>query len=82
LIKGAKIHISGGEQTITENIVHMVLAKIKGAPAGVKGISLFIVPKLRLSETGGLGERNGVALAGLIHKLGLPWNDLNGLEFR
>ena len=81
LIKGAKIYISGGEQNITENIVHMVLAKIKGAPAGVKGISLFIVPKLRLSETGGLGERNGVALAGLIHKLGYRGTTSTALSF-
>jgi len=81
LIKGAKIYISGGEQNITENIVHMVLAKIKGAPAGVKGISLFIVPKLRLSETGGLGERNGVALADLIHKLGYRGTTSTALSF-
>jgi len=59
----------------------MVLAKIKGAPAGVKGISLFIVPKLRLSETGGLGERNGVALADLIHKLGYRGTTSTALSF-
>jgi len=64
-ISGRKMWISGGEQEITENIVHMVLAKIPGGPAGVKGISLFIVPKLRPD-----GTRNDVTLAGLNHKMG------------
>lgn len=61
---GQKMFISGGDHDLTENIVHMVLARIEGAPAGVKGISLFLVPKW-------LGEqRNDVALAGLLHKMG------------
>ncbi|SFM34273.1 acyl-CoA dehydrogenase [Marinobacter zhejiangensis] len=81
LIKGAKIFISGGEQSITENIVHMVLAKIKGAPAGVKGISLFIVPKFRVDAEGNPGERNGVSLAGLIHKLGYRGTTSTALSF-
>ncbi|NVD36113.1 acyl-CoA dehydrogenase [Marinobacter lutaoensis] len=81
LIKGAKIYISGGEQAITENIVHMVLARIKGAPAGVRGISLFIVPKFRVDEQGALGERNGVGLAGLIHKLGYRGTTSTALSF-
>lgn len=81
LIKGAKIYISGGEQEITENIVHMVLAKIKGAPAGVKGISLFIVPKFRTDEQGNRLDRNGVALAGLIHKLGYRGTTSTALSF-
>ncbi|MDX1635883.1 MAG: acyl-CoA dehydrogenase, partial [Marinobacter sp.] len=81
LIKGAKIYISGGEQSITENIVHMVLAKIKGAPAGVKGISLFIVPKFLSDDDGRLTERNGVALAGLIHKLGYRGTTSTALSF-
>lgn len=81
LIKGAKIFISGGEQSITENIVHMVLAKIKGAPAGVKGISLFIVPKFRVADDGAPGERNGVSLAGLIHKLGYRGTTSTALSF-
>ena len=67
---GQKMYISGGDQSITENIVHMVLAKIKGAPAGVKGISLFICPKVLVNDDGSLGERNDVALAGLLHKMG------------
>jgi len=81
LIRGAKIYISGGEQSITENIVHMVLARIKGAPAGVKGISLFIVPKFHVDEHGNVGERNGVGLAGLIHKLGYRGTTSTALSF-
>jgi butyryl-CoA dehydrogenase len=81
LVKGAKIYISGGEQSITDNIVHMVLARIKGAPAGVKGISLFIVPKFLVDEEGNLTERNGVNLAGLIHKLGYRGTTSTALSF-
>jgi len=69
-IKGQKMYISGGDQDITENIVHLVLARIEGAPKGVKGISLFIVPKVHTNEDGSLGERNDVNLAGLLHKMG------------
>lgn len=69
-IKGNKIFISGGDHELTENIVHLVLARIKGAPKGIKGISLFIVPKILLNEDGSLGERNDVHLAGLFHKMG------------
>ena len=67
---GQKMFISGGDQDLTENIVHMVLARIQGAPAGVKGISLFLVPKVLPGEGGGPGTRNDVALAGLLHKMG------------
>jgi butyryl-CoA dehydrogenase len=74
-LRGNKMWISAGEHEITENIIHLVLAKIPGPdgklPPGVKGISLFIVPKRMVNERGGLtGERNDVALAGLNHKLG------------
>ena len=74
-LRGNKMWISGGEHEITENIVHLVLAKIPGAdgklPAGTKGISLFIVPKWLANDQAELtGERNDVALAGLNHKLG------------
>ncbi|NIB42247.1 acyl-CoA dehydrogenase [Pseudomaricurvus alkylphenolicus] len=69
-IFGQKMFISGGDQSITENIIHMVLAKIEGAPAGSKGISLFICPKFNVNEDGSLGERNDVVLAGLLHKMG------------
>ena len=67
---GTKIWISGGDHEMTENIVHLVLARIEGAPAGTKGISLFIVPKFLLNADGSTGQRNGVVLGGLIHKMG------------
>ncbi|WNV75113.1 acyl-CoA dehydrogenase [Geodermatophilus sp. DSM 44513] len=67
---GNKMWISGGDHELTENIVHLVLAKIPGGPPGVKGISLFIVPKVLVREDGSLGERNDVVLAGLNHKMG------------
>ena len=67
---GQKMFISGGDHELTDNIVHMVLARIEGAPAGVKGISLFLVPKVLVNEDGSLGARNDVALAGLLHKMG------------
>jgi butyryl-CoA dehydrogenase len=67
---GTKMWISGGDHDLSENIVHLVLAKIPGAPAGVKGISLFIVPKKLLAEDGSIGERNDVVLAGINHKMG------------
>ncbi len=69
-ISGTKMWISGGEHELSENIVHLVLARIKGAPAGVKGISLFIVPRYRVGEDGEVGESNNVVLAGLNHKMG------------
>lgn len=69
-IQGTKMWISGGEQEISETIVHLVLAKIPGGPPGVKGISLFIVPKHRVGPDGALGERNNVTLVGLNHKMG------------
>ncbi len=69
-ITGSKMWISGGEHTLAENIVHMVLAKIPGGPPGVKGISLFVVPKRRVNDDGSLGDSNHVALAGLNHKMG------------
>jgi len=67
---GNKMWISAGEHDLSENIVHLVLAKIPGAPLGVKGISLFIVPKKLVNADGSLGERNDVVLAGLNHKMG------------
>jgi butyryl-CoA dehydrogenase len=67
---GSKMWISGGDHELSETIVHMVLARIAGAPAGPKGISLFVVPKHLLDGDGRPGERNDVALAGLNHKLG------------
>lgn len=69
-LTGTKIWISGGDQDISENIVHLVLARIAGAPDGVRGISLFAVPKRRVDAEGVPGDANGVALGGLIHKMG------------
>lgn len=80
-LKGNKIYISGGDHELSDNIVHLVLAKIQGAPAGVKGISLFVVPKYRLDDTGNPGERNDVALAGLIHKMGYRGTTSTALSF-
>lgn len=67
---GTKIFISAGDHDLGENIVHLVLARIKGGPAGVAGISLFIVPKILVGPDGALGAPNDVTLAGLIHKMG------------
>jgi alkylation response protein AidB-like acyl-CoA dehydrogenase len=69
-IRGNKIFISGGDHELSENIVHLVLARIPGGPPGVKGISLFTVPKFHVNDDGSRGARNDVALAGLIHKMG------------
>jgi butyryl-CoA dehydrogenase len=80
-LKGNKIYISAGDHQLSKNIVHLVLAKIQGAPAGVKGISLFAVPKFRLDANGDPAERNDVALAGLIHKLGYRGTTSTALSF-
>jgi butyryl-CoA dehydrogenase len=74
-ISGAKIFISGGDHDLTENIVHMTLARIDGAPPGVKGVSLFCVPKRRLTADGLVD--NDVSVAGVIHKIG--WRGLPSL---
>jgi len=70
-LNGTKIFISGGEHDLTENIVHFVLARIDGAPAGTQGISLFLVPKFEAARAGMLGKRNGVQCLGIEHKMGL-----------
>lgn len=70
-VSGGKIFISSGEQDKTENIIHLVLAKLPDAPEGTKGISLFLVPKILVSEDGSLGERNGVRCEGIEHKMGI-----------
>lgn len=69
-LTGTKQWISGGEHELSENIVHLVLAKIKGAPSGVRGISLFIVPRYRVDDDGSLGADNDVRLVSLLHKMG------------
>ncbi|MEN5176078.1 acyl-CoA dehydrogenase C-terminal domain-containing protein [Brevundimonas diminuta] len=73
-ITGQKIWISAGEHDFADNIIHTVLARVEGAVAGIKGLSLFVVPKFLVNEDGSLGERNGVACAGLEHKMGIHGN--------
>ncbi|MGB8920131.1 MAG: acyl-CoA dehydrogenase [Pseudomonas sp.] len=80
-LKGNKIFISGGDHPLSENIVHMVLAKLPDAPPGVKGISLFIVPKFLVNDDGSLGARNDVLLAGLFHKMGWRGTTSTALNF-
>jgi len=80
-LKGNKIFISGGDHPLSENIVHMVLAKLPDAPPGVKGISLFIVPKFLVNDDGSLGQRNDVLLAGLFHKMGWRGTTSTALNF-
>ncbi|MCX8281923.1 acyl-CoA dehydrogenase C-terminal domain-containing protein [Phyllobacterium sp. 0TCS1.6C] len=73
-ISGQKIFISAGEHDLAENIIHLVLARIEGAPEGVKGISLFIVPKFKLDGDGNPGERNGVSCGSIEEKMGIHGN--------
>ncbi|CAN7159924.1 acyl-CoA dehydrogenase C-terminal domain-containing protein [Rhizobium sp. LjRoot254] len=73
-ISGQKIFISAGEHDMTENIVHLVLARIEGAPEGTKGISLFIVPKFIVNADGSVGARNGVSCGAIEHKMGIHGN--------
>ncbi|MEW6998268.1 acyl-CoA dehydrogenase C-terminal domain-containing protein [Colwelliaceae bacterium BS250] len=70
-VSGGKIFITGGEQDLTENIIHLVLAKLPDAPAGSRGISLFIVPKFKVNSDGSLGEANGVSCGSIEHKMGI-----------
>ena len=73
-ITGQKIWISAGEHDFADNIIHTVLARIEGAPAGIKGLSLFLVPKFMVGDDGSIGERNAVECAGLEHKMGIHGN--------
>jgi alkylation response protein AidB-like acyl-CoA dehydrogenase len=73
-ISGTKIFISAGEHDLADNIVHLVLARIEGAPQGTKGISLFVVPKFLVTEGGGIGERNPVVCGSIEHKMGIHGN--------
>lgn len=73
-ITGNKIFISGGEHDLTENIIHPVLARIEGAPAGTRGISLFLVPKVWVNDDGSLGEDNDVVCTGIEEKMGIHGN--------
>jgi alkylation response protein AidB-like acyl-CoA dehydrogenase len=80
-VTGNKMWISGGDHELAENIVHLVLAKIPGGPPGVKGISLFVVPKFLVNPDGTLAERNDVVLSGLNHKMGYRGTTNAALNF-
>jgi len=73
-ISGSKIFISAGEHDMSENIIHLVLARIEGAPSGTKGISLFVVPKIMVGDDGALGARNGVTCGSIEEKMGIHGN--------
>jgi len=73
-IRGQKIFISAGEHDLAENIIHLVLAKIDGAPEGIKGVSLFIVPKFLVNEDGSLGQRNALSVGKIEEKMGIHGN--------
>jgi acyl-CoA dehydrogenase len=73
-ITGTKIFISAGEHDLTDNIIHLVLARVEGAPAGIKGVSLFVVPKFLVNADGSVGARNGVSCGSIEHKMGIHGN--------
>ncbi len=80
-ITGQKIFISAGEHDLTDNIIHLVLARIEGAPAGTKGISMFLVPKHLVKDDGSLGNRNGVLCGSIEHKMGIHGNSTCVLDY-
>ncbi len=80
-ITGTKIFISSGDHDLAENIIHIVLARLPGAPAGTRGISLFVVPKFVLATDGAMGARNGVGCGSLEHKMGIMANATAVLNF-
>jgi 3-(methylthio)propanoyl-CoA dehydrogenase len=80
-IAGTKVFITWGEHDLAENIVHLVLARVNGAPAGVKGISLFVVPKFLVKTDGSIGARNDVACVSIEHKLGIKASPTCVLQF-
>ena len=80
-ITGQKIFISAGEHDMSENIIHLVLARIEGAPEGVKGISLFIVPKFKLDADENPADRNPVSCGALEHKMGIHGNSTCVMNF-
>ena len=81
LIRGVKRFISGGDHDLAPNIIHPVLVRIEGSPPGVKGISLFLVPKFRINDDGSLGDFNDVLTAGIEHKMGLKGSATTTLNF-
>ena len=80
-LNGEKIFITSGDHDLTENILHLVIARIDGAPAGTRGISLFLVPKFLVNDDGSLGERNGVQTASIEHKMGIKASATCSLVF-
>lgn len=80
-ITGSKIFITNGDQNLTENIIHPVLARIEGAPPGTQGISIFLVPKIWVNPDGSLGEPNDVVCTGIEHKMGLHGSPTCSLSF-
>ncbi len=80
-LSGEKIFITSGDHDLTENILHLVIARIDGAPAGTRGISLFLVPKFLVNDDGSLGERNGVQTASIEHKMGIKASATCSLVF-
>ena len=80
-VRGTKIFISGGDSDLAENVVHMVLARVEGAPVGTKGLSLFIIPKLRVNDDGSLGGPNDVTVGALEHKMGIRGSSTCVLNF-
>jgi len=80
-VSGSKIFITSGDHDLTENILHLVIARIDGAPAGTRGISLFLVPKYLVNDDGSLGERNAVTTASIEHKMGIRASATCALNF-
>ena len=80
-ISGSKLFISAGDHDLTENILHLVLARLPDAPEGIKGISLFLVPKILVRDDGSLGERNGVTTTAIEHKMGIKASPTCALAF-
>ncbi len=80
-ITGQKIFISSGDHDLADNIVHLVLAKIPGGPEGIKGVSLFIVPKFLVDDDGALGQRNGVSVGNIEKKMGIHGNSTCVLNY-
>ncbi len=81
LLRGDKIFITAGEHDLTENIIHAVLARTPGSPPGTKGLSLFIVPKIRVEDDGSLGETNDVVCTGIEHKMGIHGSPTCSISF-
>jgi alkylation response protein AidB-like acyl-CoA dehydrogenase len=80
-IKGNKIFISQGKSDLTENLIHLVLARVEGDPEGTKGLSCFIVPEIRVNDDGSLGEPNDVVCTGIEHKMGIHGSPTASLSF-